>query len=53
MNPEYIVIDTHDGQNPANYLGIRDIKKLKDMILKDNRYKVYYQSGDQYIFKKI
>ncbi len=52
MNPEYIVIDAHDGQNPANYLGIKDLKILKDQILKDKKYVVYYHEGDQYIFKK-
>ena len=53
MNPEYIVIDTRDGQNPANYLGIKDVKVLKETIMKDKRYRIYYNEGDQYIFKRI
>ncbi len=52
MKPEYIVIDARDGQNPANYLGIKDIKALKDKIIKENKYSVYYQEGDQYIFRR-
>lgn len=52
MNPEYIVVDTRDGQNPANYLGIRDIKKLAEIISKDKRYTIFYHQGDQFIFKR-
>ena len=53
MNPDYIVIDARDGQNPTNYLGISDIKVLKDKINGDKRYKIFYHDGDQYIFRKI
>ncbi len=52
MDPDYIVLDSHDGQNPNNYLGVNDIKSLKEKIKKDNKYTLFYQNGDQYIFKK-
>lgn len=51
-NPDYIVIDAHDGQKITNYLGIKDIKVLLQKIQKDRRYRVYYAQGDQYIFKR-
>ncbi len=51
-NPDYIVIDARDGQNPNNYLGIKDIKLLVNKIQKDKKYKNIYHDGDQYIFKK-
>lgn len=52
MNPEYIVIDARDGQNPSNYLGIRNIKSLTDTIIKDKKYSLFYHEGDQFIFKR-
>ena len=51
-DPDLIVIDARDGQNPNNYLGIKDIKKLVDKIKADKKYRTLYEEGDQYIFKK-
>ena len=53
MNPDYIVFDARDGQNPSNYLGIKDMKVLLSKIQKDKSYAMYYHNGDQYIFKRL
>ena len=51
-NPDYILIDTHDGQNINNFLGIADYHKLLHNIKEDGDYKVVYNKGDQYIFQR-
>jgi uncharacterized membrane protein len=51
-NPDYIVLDMRPGQNPNNFLGIKDEKKLFEKIKLDKNYIPYYQKGDQYIFKR-
>lgn len=51
-NADYILFDIRDGQNPSNYLGMKDPKKLFETIKKDKDYILFYHQGDQYIFKK-
>ncbi len=51
-NADYILIDIRDGQNPSNYLGINDLKKLFNTIKNDTNYKIIYHEGDQYVFKR-
>jgi len=49
----YIVMDMRDGQNPNNFLGIRDERKLLSNLLDDKRYILFFNKGSSYIFKKI
>lgn len=48
----YIVLDMRDGQNPNNFLGMKDEKKVLDNLLKDKRYTLFFHKGNSYIFKK-
>lgn len=52
ISANYIVIDMRDGQNPNNFLGIRDEKKLLNNLLNDKRYSIFFHKGNSYIFKK-
>ncbi len=49
--PDYIVLDLRDGQNFNNFFGA-DIEAVKLTLPKDTRYDVYYQNGDQIIYKR-
>lgn len=48
----YVVLDMRDGQNPNNFLGMKDEKKVLDSLLKDKRYTLFFHKGNSYIFKK-
>lgn len=50
--PDYILIDMRPGQNPNNFLGIKDEKKLLERIKIDKEYEIFFHEGDQFIFKK-
>lgn len=50
--PEYVVMDVHDGQTPNNFYGVEDMNKILGVIKKDNGYKVIFNKGDQYVFKR-
>lgn len=52
-NPEVILLDLRPGQNPNNFLGIKNEKTLFERIKADKKYTLYYHEGDQYIFKKL
>lgn len=49
--PEYFVLDLRDGQNYNNFFGA-DIEAIKLTLPKDTRYSVFYQNGEQIIYKK-
>lgn len=49
---DYILFDLRPGQNPNNFLGIKDPQKLLQTILHDPDYRVVYNESDQYIFRK-
>jgi len=51
-NADYILFDLREGQNPINFLGMKDPKKLFETVKKDESYQLFYHKGDQYIFKK-
>lgn len=53
FNPDYIVIDTREGQEPNNFLGIDDWPELLETLRADSNYEVYYQQGEQFIYKKV
>lgn len=53
FNPDYIVLDTRDGQEPNNFLGINDFKLLVASISADPAYEIFYDQGEQMIYKKI
>ena len=45
FDPDYIVIDTRDGQEPNNFLGIKDFDQLVKTLQSDQKYEVYYSQG--------
>lgn len=49
--PDYIVIDTRDGQEPNNFLGIKDFPGLVSKLAGDPNYEVYYDQGEQKIYQ--
>jgi len=50
--PDYVVMDVHDGQNPNNFYGVEDMGKILQVLRKDTGYKVIFNKGDQYVFKR-
>lgn len=56
--PDYIVIDARDGQNPNNFFGIKDYQGIEDAeaiihaIQADPMYETTYQTDNQFVFKK-
>lgn len=50
--PDYIVIDSREGQNPNNYFVVRDMTPILDALEKDKNYKAVYKKGDQVVYKK-
>jgi len=50
--PEYIVIDNRQGQNPNNFTGSGLLEKILTGVLNDPNYKVIYQTKEQYVFKR-
>lgn len=50
--PDYVLFDLRDGQNPNNFLGIQDTKKLLQSIRTNPNYLIVYQDNTQYVFKK-
>lgn len=53
IKPNYIVIDARDGQNPNDYYGVTNIKKIVETLSQDKKYIITYHKGDQYIFKRL
>lgn len=55
MEPDYIVFDIRDQQNPNYFfpVGEEEFRKLTKIFLeRKHEYDVYYNQGDQYILKK-
>ncbi len=50
--PEIIVLDLRDGQNPNNFMGVPDIQEVLQRIQVDPAYTVLYQEGQRYIFAR-
>ncbi len=50
--PDYIIIDSREGQGPNNYFGVTDLKVIFENLKDDKDYNVIYHVGDQYAFKK-
>lgn len=53
FNPDYIVIDARKGQEPNNFLGIKNYEALIKTLEIDPNYTVLYKQGDQRIYKKV
>jgi uncharacterized membrane protein len=49
--PEYFVLDLRDGQNFNNFFGA-NIDALLLTLPNDERYEIFYKSGDQIIYKR-
>lgn len=52
FRPEYILIDFRQGQNPNNFFGTPNAYEIYLELLNDPNYIVYYQQGEQVIFKR-
>lgn len=55
IQPDYIVFDLREGQNPNNYfpVGQADFANLtKTLLARPHEYAITYQQGDQYILKR-
>lgn len=52
--PEYILIDIREGQSPNNFLGTPnlDIQNVYQKLLHDNNYTIFYNTIEQFIFKR-
>ncbi len=51
--PDYIVIDARPGQEPNNFLGIKDFAELVNNLENDPDYEVYYDQGEQKIYQRL
>lgn len=51
-DPDYILIDVRDGQNPNNFLFSRKVDQTLKNLRKDNKYSLEYSTKYQFIFKK-
>lgn len=52
FSPDYIVLDTRGGQEPNNFLQIKDFAALTTKLATDSAYQVYYDQGEQLIYQK-
>lgn len=54
-NPDYVVMDLREGQNPNDFfeIGPDKARKLLNFLLNDRCYENIYPSQSQYIFKRI
>lgn len=50
--PELIVLDLRDGQNPNNFMGVKDVNGILSRLLVDPQYSLLYHQGAQYIFQR-
>jgi uncharacterized membrane protein len=53
FSPTWIVIDTRAGQNPNNFFGVEKPEELFKTLSGDSKYEVYYQQGEQFIYKRV
>ncbi|MBP7842509.1 DUF2079 domain-containing protein [Candidatus Woesebacteria bacterium] len=53
FEPDYIVLDIRAGQEPNNFLGIGDITKIAKDIDGDENYVLFYDQGEQRIYKRV
>lgn len=53
FNPDYIVVDLREGQEPNNFLNIQDFDKLIENLRDDPNYEIYYDQGEQLIYKRM
>lgn len=51
---DYIVVDTREGQEPNNFYGVgNDYRDVLKNLASDPNYEVYYDQGEQIIYKRI
>jgi uncharacterized membrane protein len=50
--PEYIVLDLRAGQNPNNFFPFVDIQEFVAIMKLTGEYKIYYEQGEQVIYKR-
>lgn len=52
--PDYILIDNREGQNPNDFFASpNDISDIIEKLKKEKRYRLIYQTREQFIFKKV
>jgi uncharacterized membrane protein len=52
FDPDFIVFDTRDGQEPNNFLGVGQWDEFVETVVNDPDYELYYDQGEQFIYKK-
>lgn len=51
--PDYILIDSRQGQNINDFYGINSIDEIVKSLQKDNEYAPAYATKEQFIYKKV
>lgn len=51
--PEYVVVDVRPGQNPNNFFGTKDVFGILELLQKDSKYELIYETKDQFIFRRV
>lgn len=52
FDPDYIVFDKRDGQEPNNFFDLKDFYQTVSKIENDPNYEIFYDQGEQFIYKK-
>ena len=52
-SPDYVLIDNRQEQSPNNYVGSESLDLILKKILRDQNYKIIYNTKEQYVFKRI
>lgn len=50
--PEYIVVDLRNEQNPNNFFGTKNILTIVELLRKDSKYELIYQTKEQFIYRR-
>lgn len=51
--PDFILMDVRDGQNPNNFFGLQNPKQLLIEIQQDENYRLIYSTDDQFAFARV
>lgn len=52
LNPEFIVLDMREGQNPNNFYNVPAPENFLKKVSTDSAYLTVYETGDQFVFKR-
>ena len=51
-DPDYVLIDSREGQNPNNFFGEKNLDKIVDRLQNDSNYEQKFATKEQFIFRK-